>query len=757
MIIKHLIIIQLLTFSFLSLRGQELLKNQQADIIIDEYGRIYIRTSINNKEGGLLFDTSSKSSYLANSLINHVRKSNTGISNGKQNLFDITEVKKLFSSSTLKGHTNNCMGVIGNNIIEKYIWDFDFVNMSVTISDNILLVDNKSDYKKIKLSNTKKGIIQLPVKINEKESKLKFDSSLAFPLIINKDIYPPTKNYVTLLNTSAMSMDISEYPDEKIDFDFKNIEFGGYTFNSSVLGIKENNTNRIGISFWHEFNRVVLDGRNGYMYLLDKRRSHLASQYSATFINKKIRELLIEASLKEFNIAPVKPIAFDNFDFQRFNGAIKSEGFNIKIFGNYFYLAKDSLSRVIYCEDSVLINNKSIKYDGWFSVDSFDGYHSNIRNNENTKAKFHIDDFGLIYIDAIVNDINGCMLFDTGAEMSSLDTSLLNNKHNHSFLYESDVEDSNLNIMSFDKYFYKKIFIGSLPIHNCIFSIIPEQTEYLTQDTIIGTIGQNIIKRYNWDFDLENKIVTISKKNTLQPKKISNINTINMDYNGTFYCVTVDINNRFYTIGFDSGFDGTLQFKNKLPAKIKPPIKGEKIKHRSGSAFSHLLTTPKYIYSEVGYTNIKLGNHKFNNLHCNYHKGTNTYIGISYWHEYKRIILDCVNNVIHLVDKRSEKELPEFSASKQSTLLYYLDCTNRLDSTRKLTTNCPYDIGFPLNELSYSIDYTFPNDTIYGRFKVRVDNSSNLKIISKDSIKLSDGKLLNGRYKFDVSDATWNK
>ena len=435
MIIKHLIIIQILAYSFLSLRGQQALKNQQADITIDESGRIYIKTSINNKEGWLLFDTGSKSSYLADSLINFLRTYNTCISLGKQNLFESSEFKKLSSSSKMKGYTSNCLGVIGNNIIEKYTWDFDFNNMTVAVSKGNLTIDSSLAFKKVEFT-TENNLIEIPVKINDVERRFTFDSSVAIPLITNTDHYSKQLKYFDDIDGYIYSkkyfLEDNKKLKERIDIDFRNINIGQCSFSNSALAIGNKYRNRIGIPYWHEFERIILNYDNNVMYCFYKQCKSLQSEYSITQISKELKDILISYGFSNYGFVFISPYKFENFNLNYYENNSKKGNYNITVFGNYFYLAKDSLNEIIYCNDSVKLNDGSIKYRGWFKKNKFDGYHSYLSENIGT-VNFYLDSLGCIYIDAQINSIDGCMLFDTGAEVSFLDSETISKDSNQTF------------------------------------------------------------------------------------------------------------------------------------------------------------------------------------------------------------------------------------------------------------------------------------------------------------------------------------
>jgi len=122
---------------------------------------------------------------------------------------------------------------------------------------------------------------------------------------------------------------------------------------------------------------------------------------------------------------------------------------------------------------------------------------------------------GHIYLKASVNDTTGLFLFDTGAGISIVNEKFVLNKKMK--VRPLTITDSNGIQQTKDLYKVNNFVLGGIEIKQL--QVYPKDSITWTnpkgifykQDSIIGVIGNNVISKFIWDFDLTNKHVTISK------------------------------------------------------------------------------------------------------------------------------------------------------------------------------------------------------------------------------------------------------
>ena len=134
--------------------------------------------------------------------------------------------------------------------------------------------------------------------------------------------------------------------------------------------------------------------------------------------------------------------------------------------------------------------------------------------NESITLDFIVGKNGHLYLEGQMNGTTGLFLFDTGAEIS--------------FINEKYITDENLKLESYtiddakdlkqarNLYKVKDFELGAIKIKDIsVFpadSLMWKETKgfFYNQDSVIGVIGNNIISKFIWDFDMVNRLVTIS-------------------------------------------------------------------------------------------------------------------------------------------------------------------------------------------------------------------------------------------------------
>ena len=194
-------------------------------------------------------------------------------------------------------------GVLGNNIINSFVWDFDMLNKTVKISEKREL-HNISKAEIISLVKSRKKGWDINIKVNGSRKRIALDSGSDGILAIKDSITLP-ENYNYKIGRSN-SKGLFSFKDcyKKNDSSaittreqkgkrkvFANLSISNITYRD-VLIEDTSNMNLLGIPIFWEYERVVLDFLNGKMYLFNK--NHSKHTKSISNISSKLREDLIK-------------------------------------------------------------------------------------------------------------------------------------------------------------------------------------------------------------------------------------------------------------------------------------------------------------------------------------------------------------------------------------------------------------------------------------------------------------------------------
>lgn len=248
-------------------------------------GWILIETQLKNEKKYLIFDTGATTTFLNEKYITSEIVEQEEIKDAKGKIHKSVSFKlnnfslgdKLFLdggvyNSISQGQFKNdsIVGILGNNIINSYVWDFDMVNKNVTISKNNF---NKKFDEVIEIPLEKNGMDwSIKVLIGNENKNLIFDTGCDDILAL-KD---------TLINPNIPTSN-----EHKITFE--RLTIGKVSLENVFVKHKLNIINNlIGIPLLWEYKRVTLDFINQKIYLYDKISS--INKNNITNRSKKIIE-----------------------------------------------------------------------------------------------------------------------------------------------------------------------------------------------------------------------------------------------------------------------------------------------------------------------------------------------------------------------------------------------------------------------------------------------------------------------------------
>ncbi len=290
-------------------------KNHIIDVpfFVHPTGHIYLKAEINSEEKYLVFDTGadytvinekyndtlSIDSILGTS--SQARKSKMSIHRLDSLSFGDLRFNKLPYSALRKEAWEDCgifknqdsiAGILGNNVINNFVWDFDMVNRKVQIRDSSF-VGRLGKVREIPLVYNGMGWV-LDIWLNEEKKKIKLDSGSSYILNLTDSI-SIAKTYTYPIVNAGKSKGIFSYKDclgneIKVDSSkttrqarkvFANLKIADTTYKDAYI-IDKSKSNLLGIPLFWEYERVVLDFLSKKMYLINPVKNSNKYQISAT-------------------------------------------------------------------------------------------------------------------------------------------------------------------------------------------------------------------------------------------------------------------------------------------------------------------------------------------------------------------------------------------------------------------------------------------------------------------------------------------
>ena len=294
-----------------------------------ESGHIFLKAKIGNETKYIGFDTAAEICGFNEKYNVFAKKSDTTFlrsitdSQGKKNEMKINRLKNLsigglnlkksryisMSNDIWKKecgiffNQDSIAGVLGNNIMNSFIWDFDMLNKTIKISEKIESQNiSKADIIPLFKSVEKNWFVK--IKVNGKKKNVTLDSGFNGNLTI-KDSITLRENYNYKIGQSK-SKGLFSYKDcvKKNDSSeitkeiqkgkrriFVDFSISNTTFKDALIE-DTSNLDLLGVPLFWEYERVILDFLNGKMYLFNK--NHSEHTQSITNISDKSRKELIK-------------------------------------------------------------------------------------------------------------------------------------------------------------------------------------------------------------------------------------------------------------------------------------------------------------------------------------------------------------------------------------------------------------------------------------------------------------------------------
>jgi predicted aspartyl protease len=175
-------------------------------------------------------------------------------------------------------------GIIGSNLMRKAIWQIDYKNRTIVITDNIetLKIPSKSIIIKTKSGSYGDAFVQL--KLNDIEEKFVFDTGYSGFLYTDLKVLNKLGKIQTtkIIQTSFTST--GEYKTENIKGYINNIDLDNNIIKNQIVSFSKGHSNLIGNKFFEHY-LVTLDWKDERFYLTTKKEfeSNVLSAYEFDF------------------------------------------------------------------------------------------------------------------------------------------------------------------------------------------------------------------------------------------------------------------------------------------------------------------------------------------------------------------------------------------------------------------------------------------------------------------------------------------
>ncbi|MCW3787140.1 S41 family peptidase [Plebeiibacterium sediminum] len=342
------------------------------------------------------------------------------------------------------------------------------------------------------------------------------------------------------------------------------------------------------------------------------------------------------------------------------------------------------------------------------------------RNNTNCfTIPFETDRNGRILINTTVNEHTGLFLFDTGANYTCVNEKYVTSED----LYVGNHVISDVDGVKSEDDFYKMkhLGLGAVEFLHCKVTATDSTTWkhplgcFYLQDSILGIIGDNIISKFIWDFDLNNKRVTVSSENDYCNSLADTI-AIPLERVKKSMYIPIEINNQVKKLMLDFGFAGSLQITDSILFEQKY----FKNKEYYEPSFGYLTHLEDEIHAyNFDFVNVKLGNQHFEKIKCTENCQSNL-AGISLVWSFERVVLDYLHQKVYFISRRKDKSCPYTAETVSEQQYAFKKDVFTSKQFFEQTFNLVQKHSIKKNELNWDSIKTLVTDSI-PKFRFNID------------------------------------
>jgi len=261
---------------------------------------IFIEVEIDKKHYNFIFDTGAEMSVIGQHITGEIeykvvtRSKVTSSSNSKQNAEFIELPKISFSNIDFEStgaiiadlsHFDRLIGcekidgIIGNNLLRKSIWQIDYKNETIKISDNILNLKVPKKASEIVMNSNKWGNVFLDVEVNGVKSKFIFDTGFVGKIRSDKQfldtLFSKSDKFKYITEVGRTGSNLNGITNGKIYYTLiDTVSVEGIIVNNQIMSFKQSNKSLIGNQFFKNFT-MTLDWGNDKIFLDKKNEFEL--------------------------------------------------------------------------------------------------------------------------------------------------------------------------------------------------------------------------------------------------------------------------------------------------------------------------------------------------------------------------------------------------------------------------------------------------------------------------------------------------
>ncbi|HET6557878.1 MAG TPA: hypothetical protein VFG54_11230 [Prolixibacteraceae bacterium] len=351
--------------------------------------------------------------------------------------------------------------------------------------------------------------------------------------------------------------------------------------------------------------------------------------------------------------------------------------------------------------------------------------------DENITLGFFVGKSGHLYFEGRMNGTSGLFLFDTGAENSVLNEKYITDKDLK--LDSLTIRDAKDLLQTRNLYKVPYLELGAFKIKDLI--VYPADSlswkdpkgAFYKQDSVIGVIGNNIISKFIWDFDMVNRRVTVSNSkaycDTIPDSLAFELVSVEKHKE-----ILVRINGKLKRFTLDFGSFNPISLSGPIPNKEEADKKNS-FSQDTKSALNHL--NPNQDKADnFHFADVKFGDYEFKEIKCMENNHISL-LGIPFVWSFKRVVIDYTNNKAYFIGY--DENASDFGVVKfnRESFIYW--------EGAKIFNSKPEGMKFIFKQDSIDISYT-----CYGKLTVYNNRDKMDSINVSDSIRFPDGKIKPG-------------
>ncbi|QLG45471.1 retropepsin-like aspartic protease [Costertonia aggregata] len=181
---------------------------------------------------------------------------------------------------------------------------------------------------------------------------------------------------------------------------------------------------------------------------------------------------------------------------------------------------------------------------------------------------------GFILLPVTIEGETFNFLLDTGAELNLIDPTIAG-KLNLKILKKGTISNGKDSQNKIERVEIDKIYIGGIEFEETVAMIwdISKFSKYMSCEKIDGFIGNNLMRKSNWQIDYQKKIIRIAdSSNKFEVSENHKKIKINSGTVGNVY-LNLKIGEKYKDFTFDTGFNGFAQTGDTTLLKNTPSIK----------------------------------------------------------------------------------------------------------------------------------------------------------------------------------------